>query len=143
MKEKIRSTNRSETVFHHEKHILVSGHITRSGRAMAQSLKRSYIDGNEVSSSWRPKCILRFNLSPVPKDWSDAVATGTEDAWGRCFEYRTREEAVSAEYGKEDEYGDEHELEDHMETWEDSRQCDVEDLVAQTGVATNRHTKDQ
>ena len=44
------------------------------------------------TGSWRVKCIDKFGLRPLPND----AAIGSEDAWKRYYEFRSREEAGSA-----------------------------------------------
>ena len=43
-----------------------------------------------VGRQWRAKCIQEFGLQPVPDEWKDAVAAGSDEAWERYYAYRSQ-----------------------------------------------------
>jgi hypothetical protein len=45
----------------------------------------------KTMESWRQKCIETFSLQPVPTEWSDQVAKGSDDAWKKYYEYRVEQ----------------------------------------------------
>lgn len=49
-----------------------------------------------AAASWRAKSIEKFGLKPVPDEWKDSVAIGSEDAWKRYYEYRSNKEDEDA-----------------------------------------------
>jgi hypothetical protein len=76
--------------------------------------KRSKTD----TTSWRDKCITKFNLRPVPDAWTDSVARGSESAWERyyhrrCKEERTHEEKYGDQYNSDGDLIDEEEEDSH------------------------------
>ncbi|EJK49370.1 hypothetical protein THAOC_31758 [Thalassiosira oceanica] len=85
-------------------------------------------DNDEEScQSWQTKCIAKFNLRPVPPEWAAHVDAGTEPAWRRYFEYRSK--IIDASSSSNGGPGDLSEIDsDEGEDFEDEEDLDAKYL---------------
>ncbi|KAL7537692.1 hypothetical protein ACHAXR_008004 [Thalassiosira sp. AJA248-18] len=90
--------------------------------------KRKANDSGEVSS-WRIKSIDCFCLQPVPDEWRDYVAVGSEDAWKRYYEYRSKVEQEDKDKMTDQRFKDEGSL-DFLKEWKASMAKRIDESMA-------------
>jgi hypothetical protein len=58
----------------------------------------------KTKMDWRTKCIEEFELLPVP--WQDEVARGSNEAWKKYYEYRSKFTRIDSEKGDDEGEGE-------------------------------------
>ena len=74
--------------------------------------------GAPTTTSWRTKCIEKFNLQPAPKGWEKSVAIGSEDAWKRYYTYRVDKEKNDPRNSSSNYDDSDDEDEDDEDNWQ-------------------------
>jgi hypothetical protein len=76
------------------------GHQSKAQQAGAKSEKNS---AKGAKMSWRDKCIVDFQLQPVPSSWKDEVATVSDKAWQEYYAFRIKHHENSSKQSEDDE----------------------------------------